>query len=74
MPTGWEEVFLQIFLEQYKAWWLQSEYQDDDDIQFGVLVLRLCVKRPLVQDMIDAPLNAIEARCYAAASKLDDCS
>lgn len=75
----YEEIYPQIFLEKYNNWWYLPSYESDDDIQFGVLILRLCVNSLQflphpnypTHGLINEPLEDTEARCDAAAVKLD---
>lgn len=73
-----EEVYTPTFLERYDSWWGQDNYQADDDIQFGVLILRLCVNslQFLPADghaskVLDIPLDVLERLCNSSACKLD---
>ena len=75
----YEEIYPQTFLERYNSWWSQPDYHGEEDIQFGVLILRICVnsleflphpKWP-TQGVLDAQCDILESRCNAAACKLD---
>lgn len=72
-------VFAQTFTEEYKKWWLLSDYQKDHDFQFGILILRFCLNSihclPHLDyptaDIIDGSLDVIEKECDEAALLLD---
>ncbi|KAE9364628.1 hypothetical protein N431DRAFT_388872 [Stipitochalara longipes BDJ] len=75
----YEEIYAQTFLERYNSWWSQQDYHGEEDVQFGVLILRICVnsleflphpKWP-TQGVLDVPCDVLESRCNAAACKLD---
>lgn len=75
----YEEIYPQTFLEIYNSWWSQPNYYGEEDIQFGVLILRICVnsleflphpKWP-THSVLDIEPDALESRCNAVACKLD---
>jgi Fungal specific transcription factor domain len=76
----YEQIYAQTFLERYNSWWSQPGYHNEEDIQFGVLILRICVMslnflpHPSwpTKTILDVPLDVLESRCNAAACKLDN--
>jgi hypothetical protein len=67
------------FLERYDTWWSKTEYINYDDIQFGILILRICCNSILflphakypTNNLIDIPLDLLAQRCHDAADRLD---
>ncbi|PGG96730.1 hypothetical protein GX51_07684 [Blastomyces parvus] len=74
-----EMIYPPTFMEQYTSWWVQQAYQESEDTQFGILILRLCLcsiqflPHPNYphERAIQCSLNELEARCQNAASVLD---
>lgn len=68
-----------LFLERYGSWWSQSSYYGEEDIVFGVLILRLCVYSLQflphhdypTDSVLDYPIDVLESRCDEAAYRLD---
>ncbi|KAL2373804.1 hypothetical protein RJZ57_001740 [Blastomyces gilchristii] len=75
----YEMIYPPTFMERYTSWWLQQAYQESEDIQFGILVLRLCLCSIQLlphpnyphERAIQCSLNELETRCQNAASILD---
>ncbi|KLJ05878.1 hypothetical protein EMPG_10703 [Blastomyces silverae] len=75
----YETIYPPTFMERYASWWLQQAYQESEDIQFGILVLRLCLCSIQLlphpnyphERAIQCSLNEVEIRCQNAASVLD---
>lgn len=73
----YEEIEPQAFLQRYNAWWSQAS-QGEEDIQFGVLILRLCVNSlQFLPAHVNAPqvlrvsLDELEMFCNYSACLLD---
>jgi hypothetical protein len=75
----YEEIYPPTFLEKYNSWWSQPNYYGEEDVEFGVLILRICVnnleflphpKWP-TRGVLDIPPDLLKSRCNAAACKLD---
>ncbi len=67
------------FLARYSSWWLQEDFFGEEDIQFGVLILRLCAcalqhlqndKYPK-DDFLDTSREDLEKMCHETANRLD---
>ncbi|OJD23151.1 hypothetical protein ACJ73_05496 [Blastomyces percursus] len=75
----YEMIYPPTFMERYTSWWLQQVYQESEDIQFGILVLRLCLCSIQLlphpnyphERTIQSTMNELETRCQNAASILD---
>jgi hypothetical protein len=74
----YEEIYPPTFLERYNSWWSLLAY-NNDSIQFGILILRLCVNSVQflphpsypTDGLSQEPLDTLEARCNTAALELD---
>lgn len=77
----YEMIYPAAFFEKYYLWWSQPNHYTDDDVQFGLLILRLCLnslqalphRNHPTDGVIDAPLAALERGLHAEACKLDIC-
>jgi Fungal specific transcription factor domain len=75
----YEEIYPLTFLEKYNTWWSLDGQHGEDDIQFGVLILRICVNSIQLlphpnyptDRVLQEPLEVLEAHCNASATKLD---
>lgn len=72
-------IYPATFLEIYNSWWPQLTHDTDDDIQFGLLILWLCLnglqaiphpKQP-AHGIICTPLGVLENELYINAQKFD---
>ncbi|RDL30819.1 uncharacterized protein BP5553_10164 [Venustampulla echinocandica] len=78
----YEEVHVPSFLERYNSWWEQTQYQAEVDLQFGILILRMCVNALQFLPHSNGPdqseigdgirLDGLENTYNDAASKLDN--
>lgn len=74
-----ERIHPPTFSETYRTWWSKLSDYNDEDIQFGVFVLRICCMSVQflphpdwpTDGLFDVSLDAMESRCNAAACKLD---
>ncbi|EEH33528.2 hypothetical protein PAAG_04578 [Paracoccidioides lutzii Pb01] len=75
----YEMIYPPTFMERYTSWWLQPAYQESDDIQFGILILRLCacsiqlLPHPNYphEGTFQCSLRELETRCKSSANILD---
>ena len=77
-----EEIHAPSFLSKYHDWWTLPTYAIDTDVQFGILILRLCINsiqflphpsgpsHPALQSLVQ--LDEQERDCIQAARKLSD--
>ncbi|PGH11770.1 hypothetical protein AJ79_04671 [Helicocarpus griseus UAMH5409] len=75
----YETTYPPTFMERYTSWWLQTTYQESDDIQFGILILRLCLCSIQLlphpnyphEGTLQCSLKELEMQCQNAANALD---
>jgi hypothetical protein len=75
----YETIHPPTFLERYSSWWLQPNYFGEEDIQFAVLILRLCAcslqflpnSRYETENMFDISSDSLISSCHMTACKLD---
>ncbi|KAH8800388.1 fungal-specific transcription factor domain-containing protein [Xylogone sp. PMI_703] len=67
------------FLDKYYSWWSQPHHNTEEDVQFSILILRLCLSslqalphpNHPTEGIINVPLAVLENDLYGKASKLD---
>ncbi|OAX83978.1 hypothetical protein ACJ72_01660 [Emergomyces africanus] len=75
----YEMIYPPTFMERYTSWWTQPAYHDSEDIQFGILILRLCLCSIQLLPHPNYPhertfqgsLNELDMQCQNAAGVLD---
>ena len=77
-----EEIHAPTFLSKYQHWWTLPTYNIDTDVQFAILILRLCINSIQYLPHPTGPAHAslqtfeglddLERSCTEAATKLSE--
>ncbi|KAK2802357.1 hypothetical protein FQN51_004651 [Onygenales sp. PD_10] len=76
---AYEMIYPPTFMEKYTSWWLQTVYQESEDVQFGILILRLCLCSIQLlphpnyphEGTFQCSLRELQSQCEIAVNGLD---